>query len=301
MPTPAITSFAADLILGEPPTALHPTAAMGNWIAACRRRRRASHPIGAALEGAATLAAGLFLTACAASAAEWVIERAPSNARAAISGLTLKPALSVNALLQAARRIQHLLTTNRLDAARRALGRDLVSRDTRDLSVPEIVGATIESVAENLSDAFIAPLIAFRLGGLRGAYLYRFINTADAMLGYRTPELEWFGKSAARLDDVANLLPARVSALLIAIAAPLGGGSSRRALRVAFADARRTSSPNAGWPMAAMAGALNVRLTKRGHYALHSRARDARPADIARCCSIVFAASGLAAVTVDAL
>lgn len=301
MLTPAVTSLAADLMLGEPPTAWHPTVAMGHWIGACRRRRRSSHAIGAMAEGAATIASGLLLTAAAASAVECLVERTPIDHRATLEGLALKPSLSINALLRAARRVQRLLAMDRLDAARRALGRDLVSRETRDLSASEVVGATIESVAENLSDSFVAPLIAFRLGGLRGAYLYRFINTADAMLGYRTPELEWFGKAAARLDDAANLIPARVSALLIAIAAPLGGGSSRRAMRVAFADARRTASPNAGWPMAAMAGALNIRLTKRGHYALHSRARPPLPTDIGRCCSIVLVASGLAAAAMDAL
>jgi len=301
MLTPAVTSLIADLSLGEPPTTWHPTAAMGSWISACRRLRRSSNSLGAALEGAMTVASGMALTAAAGHAADRLIERAPVGQRALVEGLALKPALSINALLRAARRVQNLLAGNRVDAARRALGRDLVSRDTRDLSVTEMIGATIESVAENLSDSFVGPLIAFRLGGLRGAYLYRFINTADAMLGYHTPELEWFGKTAARLDDVANLLPARSSAVLIAIAAPFGGGSSRRAIHVASRDARRTESPNAGWPMAAMAGALNVRLTKRGHYTLNSRAREPVASDIGRSCSIVLAASALAATMVDAL
>jgi adenosylcobinamide-phosphate synthase len=301
MLTPAVASLATDLMFGEPPSAWHPTVAMGNWIGGCRRRRRSRHPLGATLEGVATIAGGMLLTAGAVRQAEWLIERLPANRRAVIQGLALKPSLSIDALLRAARRVQRLLAANRLDAARCALGRDLVSRDTHDLSVSEVAGATMESVAENFSDSFVAPLLAFRLGGLRAAYLYRFINTADAMLGYRTAELEWFGKPAARLDDIANLIPSRVSALLIAITAPAGGGSSRRALRIAFADAGRTASPNAGWPMAAMAGALNVRLTKRGHYALNSRARQPVAADIARCRSIVLAASGFAAAAVDAL
>jgi adenosylcobinamide-phosphate synthase len=298
---PATTSLAVDLLLGEPPTALHPTVAMGNWIAGGRRRRRASQPIGAVLEGAATIATGMFLTAVVATLGDAMIEHAPSARRGLVAGLALKPALSIRALVTAASRIERLLYARRLGDARRALSRDLVSRDTSRLSAAEVAGATIESVAENLSDSFVGPLLAFRLDGVRGAYMYRFINTADAMLGYRTAELEWFGKPAARLDDLANLLPSRLTALLIAVTAMIGGGSTRRAMRVAVCDARRTASPNAGWPMAAMAGALNVRLSKRGHYDLHSTARDPRARDIGHCCAIALGVSAIAALATDTL
>jgi len=292
----ATTSLTVDLLFGEPPTALHPTVAMGKWIGGRRRRRRSSRAAGAAFEGAMTIAGGLALTAAAATLVDRVVAPQPQ-----LTGLMLKPSLSIRGLVGAARRIQRLLIAGRLADARRALGRDLVSRDTRGLSSAEVAGAAIESVAENLSDSFVAPLLAFRVGGLRAAYAYRFINTADAMLGYRTPDLEWFGKSAARLDDVANLLPSRMTALLIALAAPFGGGSTRRAIRVAVSNAGRTSRPNAGWPMAAMAGALSVRLTKRGHYELHPSARDPHPIDIGRCCRIALVASGFTAALVDAL
>jgi adenosylcobinamide-phosphate synthase len=138
-----------------------------------------------------------------------------------------------------------------------------------------VAGAAIESLAENLSDGFVAPALYHALGGSGAAYAYRLVNTADAMLGYRTPELEWFGKAAARADDALNLVPARVTALLVTLAAVAGAGSARRALRVAGRDAWRTASPNAGWPMAAMAGALGVRLDKRRE--TPSTRRAARP------------------------
>ena len=296
-----MTSLAVDLMFGEPPAAYHPTVGMGRWLGGCRRRRRATSDLGALAEGAIAVVGGAVIAGGVAALADGALRLAPRDARSMLRGAALKPALSVRALLAAGRRVQQLLEARRLDDARRALARDLVSRDTGRLSAAEVAGAAIESVAENLSDGFVGPLMAFRLGGLSGAYVYRLINTADAMFGYRTRELEWFGKPAAVADDVVNLVPARATALLIATAAPLGGGSTRSAVRIARRDARRTSSPNAGWPMAAMAGALGVRLTKRAHYALNDDAREPRARDIGRCCAIAAAASCLAATLADAL
>jgi adenosylcobinamide-phosphate synthase len=125
------------------------------------------------------------------------------------------------------------------------------------------------------------------------------INTADAMLGYRTPELEWFGKTSARIDDVANIAPARLAAILICCTARAGHGSSRNALSVSLRDGRNTPSPNAGWPMAAMAGALGVRLTKRGQYTLNEYGRAPNANDIKRSCKIALASASLAAMLAD--
>jgi adenosylcobinamide-phosphate synthase len=228
-----------------------------------------------------------------------------------LRGVALKPALSLRPLLAAARAVQEALERQDLAEARRLLGYHLVSRDTSDLTASEVAGATIESVAENLNDSVVAPLLAFRLGGLPAAYAYRLINTADAMFGYHTEELEWFGKFAARTDDVVGFLPARLSALLIACAAPLGTrhplhgatawDAARGALRMAWSDAHHTASPNAGWPMAAMAGALGVRLTKRDVYVLNAPARAPRATDIAHAVRIVAGAAVLIALSLDML
>ena len=118
--------------------------------------------------------------------------------------------------------------------------------------------------------------MAYAVFGLGGAYAYRAANTADAMWGYRTPEYEYLGKCAARLDDVLNLVPARLSALLIACVS----AHPTRAIAIWRRDAHQTASPNAGHPMSAIAGALDVRLEKRGHYVLHPEARMPAPADI---------------------
>ena len=130
----------------------------------------------------------------------------------------------------------------------------IVSRDTRDMTPAQVSRAAIESAAENLSDGVIAPAFWFLLGGAPGIVLYKAINTADSMIGYRTPEFEAFGWAAARLDDVLNLIPARLTALLVA--GPTGCGDWRGIIR----DARQHKSPNAGWPEAAMARRLGIAL-----------------------------------------
>jgi adenosylcobinamide-phosphate synthase len=294
-PIAAAVALAADVMLGEPPSHLHPTVWMGHWISTARRRRTAERPIASLMQGAAWMLGGAATTVAAAYAVHRLTRALPDGARQVARGLALKPALSLRALLATGGHVQRALEAHDLAEARRLLAWHLVSRDTSALSAGEVAGAAIESLAENLGDGLVAPLLAFRAGGLPAAYLHRFANTADAMLGYRTPELEWFGKPAARADDALNWVPARVSALLIALCAPLGGGRPREALRIAFADAARTASPNAGWPMAAMAGALDVRLDKRGAYVLNDGGRMPTADDLRRARRIVAGAGALAA------
>lgn len=293
---PAAPALLLDGLLGEPPTSLHPTAWMGSAIASARRTRRSRAPLASLVEGALLVGGGALLVGGTARIAERGVARLPRALRGASRGAALKPALSLRALLRAGAEVEDALRCHDLPAARRALAWHLVSRDTAALGAAEVAGAAIESLAENLSDSLVAPLLAFRLGGLPAAYAYRWVNTCDAMLGYRTPELEWFGKAAARADDLLNLLPARLSALLIAGAAPAAGADAAAALRVARRDAGLTASPNAGWPMAAMAGALGVRLTKRGAYALNDAGRDPDAADLRRARRLVAAAGALAGV-----
>jgi len=265
-----------DWAVGEPPSALHPVVWMGRAISAV--------PVGSFLDGAAALLGVTLASAAVASLVPRMLEP-----------LALKPALSLRALLEAGEAVEHALEAGQLDEARRLLSYHLVSRDVTSLDASQVAGAAISSLAENVSDSVVAPLLAYRLGGLPAAYAYRAINTADAMLGYRTPELEWFGKPAARTDDVVNWLPARLSALLIAIAS----GVPRQALTVARADARRCPSPNGGWPMAAMAGALGVVLVKRGVYTLHAGGRPPTAADLARARYVTAVTAALATALVE--
>jgi adenosylcobinamide-phosphate synthase len=295
----AVAALLADFAFGEPPSSLHPTVWMGRWIARGRRRRTSERATESFIEGALLLGSGIVLCGGVAAVVDRCIGITPSAMQRVARGLALKPALSLSPLIAAAKEVQEALDARDILEARRLLGWHLVSRDTSSLSEAEVAGAAVESVAENLSDSVVAPLLAFRLGGLSAAYIYRMINTADAMLGYHTPELEWFGKAAARADDAVNLLPARLTSALICCTAGVGGGCSRRALHTTLTDARRTASPNAGWPMASMAGALGVHLTKRDHYSLNEPGRPARARDIDRACRIAMAAGVLAAIVTD--
>ncbi|MEO7360869.1 MAG: adenosylcobinamide-phosphate synthase CbiB [Gemmatimonadaceae bacterium] len=301
MNTSAINALLVDLVAGEPPNRAHPTVWMGKLIAGGRSRRQSRRDFASLAEGALILGAGITLSAIVAPMFDRARSWVSPQFRTTFTGLALKPALSLRPLIMAARKVQFALEDGDLTAARKLLSCHLVSRDTNDLSEAEVAGAAIASVAENLSDSVVAPLLAFRAGGLTAAYAYRFINTADAMLGYRTSELEWFGKSAARVDDIANIIPARLTAVLICATARAANGSTRHAIRIARRDAHLTESPNAGWPMAAMAGALDVALTKRGQYALNDSGYSATPSDIARCCRIALTVSALAATLVDVL
>jgi adenosylcobinamide-phosphate synthase len=185
-----------------------------------------------------------------------------------IEALALTSMLSLRGLARTALAVRDDLERADLGAARSRVGRDLVSRPTATLDPGQVASATIESIAENLTDAFLAPVLFFVAFGLPGVVAYRVINTADAMIGYREGALLYFGRVAARLDDVFNLVPARLAALSLVAAATIDRADGRRALATMRRDHGHTASPNAGWTMAAMAGALGVTLTKPGAYRL---------------------------------
>jgi adenosylcobinamide-phosphate synthase len=205
--------------------------------------------------------------------------------------LALKPLFAVRALRAAAFEVRDALARGDLAAARVGLG-SLCSRKADQLDEQELVGATIESIAENASDSFVAPVFFFVLFGLPGAAWYRAVNTLDAMIGYHG-RFEWVGKTAARMDDVLNWLPARFTAACLLCAAVLLRADARRAWRVLLRDRGLTESPNAGQPMAAMAGLLGVRLEKAGHYALGDATRPLQARQITEAWRLVAFALGL--------
>jgi adenosylcobinamide-phosphate synthase len=253
-----LVALAADALLGDPPNRWHPVVALGGWMRL--GERWAPESTTARLGwGAAWLAGGIALSGATAALL-------PRNVL--LQGLAASTLLAYRGLDRAVGEVQAALEAGDLDEARRLLSWHLVSRPTADLSPAEVAAAAIESLAENLSDSLVAPALAYLTGGLPGMAIYRLVNTADAMWGYRNERYEQLGKAAARLDDALNLLPARLTALLIATAAQFVNGRGAEAWRVAGRDAGRTASPNAGWPMTAMAGALDTTLSKRGHYTL---------------------------------
>lgn len=257
--------------LGEPPRVVHPVVWMGHYLGWARKNWRGTSSHEQLKEGVLGYGLGVSAAVGVGSAAEYLL---PMWAQGAV----LKTLLARRALFSAVREVEEALRRDDLPEARRLLAWHLVSRDTSNLTREEVAGAAIESLTENLSDSVVAPLLAYRAGGLAAAAGYRLTNTADAMWGYRVGELEWAGKAAARADDGLNWAPARLTAVCLLLA----GGGWRGAWRVWARDRRQTSSPNAGHPMSAAAAVLGVRLDKRGVYVLNPAGRAPSVRDMRR-------------------
>lgn len=283
-----------DRVVGEPPARIHPVVWMGSAIQHLTGRAPSGGPKAELLWGA--LMALSIPSAFAAAGAGVAALIAPHPiSSVVVLALLLKPTFALRALREAARGVRDALALGDLPAARGAL-RSLCSRDASELDEPALVAASVESVAENASDSFVAPVFYFVLFGLPGALFYRAVNTLDAMVGYHG-RYEYLGKASARLDDVLNYLPARITALLLLAAGWLLGADARRGLAVLRRDGGLTESPNAGRPMAAMAGLLGVELEKRGHYRLGDATAPLQRGLIDDACRIV----GLAAALFTAL
>lgn len=286
-------AVAWDLLLGEPPARAHPVVWMGTAARALERRAPTAGR-GAQLAYGALLAVAppVAYAAAVARGGRWLRSRPPLGLLVGVP--LLKSTFAIRELRRAGEGVRAPLAAGDLAGARAGL-RSLVSRDPADLDAPLIAAAATESLAENLGDSVVAPLFYYALFGPPGAVAYRAINTLDAMIGYRG-RYEWLGKAAARLDDLVNLVPARLAAGLLIAAAAVAGEDAPRALATTRRDAGATASPNAGWPMAAMAGALGVELEKVGHYRLGAGGGAADAATIARADRLVALAAGGAAL-----
>lgn len=258
-------AVAIDLSLGDPPDAFHPVAWMGKVIVFLEKGGRSLSPISQFFYGVGTT---LFTTALFVIPVYYLLYYLHSISQVAyviVAGVLLKSTFSVKGLRRAALKVRRLLQDGKLEETRFEM-RALVSRDTKKLSESQLVSATVESVAEGTGDSLVAPLFYFLILGVPGAIGYRVINTLDSMIGYRG-RYEYLGKFAARLDDILNFIPARLAAMMLVLAA-FFRKDGQRAWHTALHEHRLTRSPNAGWPMAAMAGALNVQLEKPGNYKL---------------------------------
>ncbi|SDY16240.1 adenosylcobinamide-phosphate synthase [Modestobacter sp. DSM 44400] len=250
---------AADRLFADPRRG-HPVAGFGQAAAALERRVwRDSRAAGA---GYTLLTVG---TATGLGTALHRLTAARPLARTTVTAVATWAVLGGTSLDRAATTMAGHLEAGDLPAARAHLP-TLAGRDPRDLGAPELVRATIESVAENTSDAAVAPLFWGAVAGLPGLLGYRAANTLDAMVGYRSARYERFGWASARLDDVLNWAPARLTAALTVLAAPVAGGSAAGAWRAWRRDGAAHPSPNAGRCEAALAGALGVRLGGRNVY-----------------------------------
>lgn len=257
-----------DEAFGDPPNRWHPVAWLGSAIARVERGVCHGDPRRDFWAGLGVWLGGVFLIGSLVKLITAILQKMPQPLGMIVEAVLLKLSLSPRGLRQAAQAVEAALEEGDLPKARQGLAWHLVSRDTRLLDEAQVAGATVESVAENASDGILAPLIYYALGGLPLVWMYRYANTLDSMWGYHNERYEWLGKSVARLDDLLNWLPARFTAFLLVLAAALRGENARQALQILRRDARTTSSPNAGYPMSAMAGALGVELEKVGQYRL---------------------------------
>lgn len=248
-----LAGYAADRLWGDPQRG-HPVAGFGQLAGALERRMWADDR-GRGVAYSAALVGGTALVGCA---VERTARRSPV-ARFALTAVASWAVLGGKSLEAEAQAVRDRLDLIDLDPAREQLTH-LVGRDTTNLDAPDIARAVIESVAENTSDAVVAPLTAGALFGVPGLLAYRAANTLDAMVGHRNARYTNFGWASARLDDLLNWLPARLGAALATVLAPAVGGTPENALAAWRRDASGHPSPNAGQVEAAFAGALGVRL-----------------------------------------
>ena len=295
----AALSFVLDLLLGDPEKLLHPVVVMGKVISRLEKILRACFPKTPRGERAAGFVLALLLpvgTLAVTILALWAVGLIHPVLRFALGVFWGWQALALKGLNTESKRVYNALTTGTIEDARKAVSR-IVGRDTQHLDEAGVTRAAVETVAENTSDGVTAPLLFLALGGLPLGMVYKAVNTMDSMVGYRNERYCWFGTAAARLDDVLNWIPARLSGLMMCLAAALlPGCSGRRALRVFFRDRRKHSSPNSAHTEAACAGALGVQLAGDAWYfgkkvskpTIGDGLRPVERADVARACRLMY-------------
>ena len=307
-----LAALLIDFATGDPPGLYrripHPVVVLGKLVAAAERILYASSPRRRALSGGVATVAVVVSVAVAAA---WSIDR--WLVQPEVHGWVLEAVIASTLLAfrglrdhagAVARGLEHSL------AAGREAVSHIVGRDPAGLDEAGVARGAVESVAENFSDGVVAPLFWYALAGLPGLFAYKAVNTLDSMIGHRTERYRHFGAAAARLDDLANWVPARLAGLyFVAAACLLPGANGTRAWRVMIRDARKHRSPNAGWQEAAVAGALDFALAGPRRYP-HETVDDAWMGDgrarlgandIRRCLHLYTAAGTLAALTLALL
>jgi adenosylcobinamide-phosphate synthase len=296
-------AYVYDLVLNEPPFIIHPVVWMGKIISGLKKRAPAKNR---RLYG---IFLGLFTIFFAISIAYIVllffsIEAIPKILRILVAAYFLKSTFAIRCLFEAAREVRKGLDAGKLDEARKNLSM-YVSRDTSKLDEGHISSSIIETVSENYVDGILTPLLfysAFGPFGLIAAYMFKAVSTLDSMVGYKDEkhlEIGWF---SAKMDDVFNWIPARISMFFIAAASLIVNvfsitgkkASPSGALRCALSDCLKTPSPNSGFPMASIAGALGVKLEKPNTYVLGEKSALPLSEDIKLTAWIIMVASFLA-------
>ena len=287
----AVVAFLLDALIGDPRSKFHPVVLMGKLISLLEKilRRENDSPFLKVFKGGLLVYAVAAVSLTVGFALELLSDEIPSlAAQIFFQALVLSFMISPRTLSDAAREIYYLLENEKLARAREKVGW-IVGRDTANLNEAEVARATVETVAENTVDGIISPLFYFALGGLPLAIFYRAVNTMDSMLGYKNEKYFYFGQIAARLDDVANYIPARLTALLFIGAAMILRLDYKNAFKMMRRDASKHPSPNGGYAEATVAGALNIRLGGVNYYfgEPHFRAYMGEPNEILEAAHIL--------------
>ncbi len=302
-----LIGFFLDIMLGDPRWLPHPVTALGKLIAFLEKRFRP--PLVGNKEGevwAGTLLVSLVcvLAFFAPACVLFLAGRFSPTLAFILECFLFFQLLTAKSLKDASFKVYDRLVQGDLAGSRAAVA-EIVGRDTAALGSEGVIRATVETVAENTSDGVVAPMLYFAIGDVPLAFLYKAINTMDSMLGYKNEKYLYFGRAAARLDDLANFVPARLSGALLAAASWILDLDWRGSLKIFLRDRKKHSSPNAGHPEAAVAGALGVTLGGYSSYGgklvekpvIGDSRRSIAVSDIIEANRLLYIAAALAAVT----
>ncbi len=268
-----ILTIIFDRIFGELPEKIHPVVWMGNIIYFFEKLFKSSNSknkIRDFIFGVLIVLLVLSVVFAVSYGMEVLINRIPEKyniIKYVIYSFLLSTTIGYKSLINFSKKPIDYLKNDDINSAKKSV-QCIVSRDVSKLDEEHILSASIESASENITDSIIAPLFYAVLFGLPGAFIYRAVNTIDAMMGYRNEKYEYYGKFGAKLDDLFNFLPSRIAGILLTISAPLYGGNIKKALHGFLKEGHKTPSPNSGYTMAVIANSLNITLEKIGCYKL---------------------------------